>query len=579
VGTQLGRYYLAAQVASGGMATVFLATVSGPGGFEKVNAVKRIHPHLAEEEAFVEMFLDEARIASRIHHANVCQVFDFGESDGTYFIAMEYLMGEPLSRTMKTVRKNFEQLDSARLPMIACKIIADACEGLHAAHELKGRDGASLEVVHRDVSPQNLFVTFDGNVKVVDFGIASASDRVHHTTAGQVKGKFSYMAPEQSRGGALDRRADVWALGVVLWEMLTLRRLFRRDTTVATLTAMLGEPIPPPSAYRPSLDERLDEIVLKALSRDPDQRYPTAREFGRDLSRYAGSTGEPADAAELAEWMDEIFPDGRQQVRSIMDAAQRGEVDETIVTSHLEVSESEVEAVDVDLLPGVAAVEIRAAQTAETQVAPVTETPATLSTEVAEPAAAPAGGRPMLYAALGAAAVLLLVAIGGAVGWAAMSGGSVDVPPPTQVATVAQPAVEPHENETPEPVAPDAGDEEPPAEDAGVVADPDDSLVRPAGMRRGRNPGAMRRRPAMTETPPPTMESAATEGTAFITTPGGWANVYDESGRHLGQTPLRLTLSVGTHRLRLRPLGQPPDIRVRVNVTGEGTARVVQRLD
>jgi len=565
VGTQLGRYYLAAQVASGGMATVFLATVTGPGGFEKVNALKRIHPHLAEEEAFVEMFLDEARIASRIHHANVCQVFDFGESDGTYFIAMEYLMGEPLSRTMRTIRKNFEQLDSARLPMIACKIIADASEGLHAAHELKGRDGANLQVVHRDVSPQNLFVTFDGNVKVVDFGIASASDRVHHTTAGQVKGKFSYMAPEQSRGGDLDRRADVWALGVVLWEMLTLRRLFRRDTTAQTLTAMLNEPIPPPSYYRPSLDERLDEIVLKALSRDRDQRYPTARALGRDLSRYAGSTGEPADAVELAEWMDEVFPGGRQQVRSIMDAAQRGEVDETVVTSHIEVSESEVEAVDPDLLPGVAPVEISATQTPEARIAPPSH---------------PVGGRPMLHAALGAAAVLLFVVIGGAVGWATMSDGSGAVPPPTQVATVGQGAEQPHDDNTQEPVTPDAGSEQPPAE--GAVADPDESVVRPAGMRRGRNPGAMWRRPTMMETPPPTMEPAAvaaTEGIAFITTPGGWANVYDESGRHLGQTPLRLTLSVGAHRLRLRPLGQPPDIRVRVNVTGERTARVVQRLD
>jgi serine/threonine-protein kinase len=594
VGTTLGRYYLASQIASGGMATVFLATVKGPGGFEKVNALKRIHPHLAEETDFVDMFLDEARIASRIHHANVCQVFDFGESDGTYFIAMEYLIGEPLSRAMKTIRKNFETLDSPRLPVIACKIIGDAAEGLHAAHELKGRDGQLLNVVHRDVSPQNLFVTYDGNVKVVDFGIASASDRVHHTSAGQVKGKFSYMAPEQSRGGAIDRRADVWALGVVMWEMLTLRRLFRRETTVETLTAMLNDPIPPPSTYRPGVDPQLDQIVLKALARDPDQRYSSAREFARDLTRFAGATGEPAHAAELADWMDAIFPDGRQHKYDIMDAAQRGELDATVVT-HMEVSESEVQQVDPDRLPPPAADPHYPSETP----APMDAHHAMMSggtpvvgpggsqypQQATGPYAAQGAGRPMLYAALGALSVLILVGIAGAVAWAALTD---DSPPPAVGTASAIEPVEPQGDPIPEPptmeeeqqadaaVGEEHGEEEADAGPEVATA----SMVRPRMIRRSRRRTGGR---MVEDMAPPDMEPAqqqSSTGEAVIMTPGGWANVYDSGGRHLGQTPLRVTLPVGTHQLRLRPFGQPPDQRIRVTVTGDGNlARVVTRVE
>jgi serine/threonine-protein kinase len=603
VGTKLGRYYLASQIASGGMATVFLATVKGPGGFEKVNALKRIHPHLAEETDFVDMFLDEARIASRIHHANVCQVFDFGESEGTYFIAMEYLIGEPLSRAMKTIRKNFETLDSARLPVIACKIIADAAEGLHAAHDLKGRDGNLLNVVHRDVSPQNLFVTYDGNVKVVDFGIASASDRVHHTSAGQVKGKFSYMAPEQSRGGSIDRRADVWALGVVMWEMLTLRRLFRRETTVETLTAMLNDPIPPPSTYRPGVDPQLDQIVLKALARDPDNRYATARDFARDLTRYAGATGEPAHAAELADWMDAIFPDGRQQKYDIMDAAQRGELDATVVT-HMEVSESEVQPVDPDRLPPPAADPHYPSETPAPMDAQSPTMPG--GTPVVGPGGShypqqqatgpyaaqtgpyPAqGGRPMLYAALGALSVLILVGIAGAVAWAALTG---DTPPPAVGTASAIEPVQPQGDPIPEPPS-----MEPQAEADAAVGEGSDEeeadagteiatapTMRPNMIRRGgrnmRRTGG-RMDPDMEPDMEPAEQQSST-GEAVIMTPGGWANVYDAGGRHLGQTPLRVTLPVGTHQLRLRPFGQPPDQRIRVTITGDGNlARVVTRVE
>jgi serine/threonine-protein kinase len=223
---RIGRYELCFELASGGMASVYLARAEGSPGFEKLVALKRIHPHLADERGYVEMFLDEARIASRITHANVCSVFDFGESDGEYFIAMEYLVGEPLSRVQRRVVVNAEQRTSPLLPARMARIIADACEGLHAAHELRDASGESLNVVHRDVSADNLFITYDGAAQVVDFGIAHARQRLHQTEAGQVKGTFPYMAPEQMTAAVVDRRVDVWALGAVLWELLALRRLF-----------------------------------------------------------------------------------------------------------------------------------------------------------------------------------------------------------------------------------------------------------------------------------------------------------------------------------------------------------------
>ncbi|MCZ7682198.1 MAG: serine/threonine protein kinase [Sandaracinaceae bacterium] len=325
--THVGRYEMGAEIASGGMATVYLARMSGAAGFEKLVALKRVHPHLAKEDAFVDMFLDEARIASRIQHPNVCQVFDFGEADGEYFIAMEFLVGETLAKVQRSIAGS-GFLHDPRRPFVAVRLIADACEGLHAAHELRGKGGELLDVVHRDVSPQNLFVGYDGNVKVVDFGIASASDRLHQTSSGTVKGKFAYMAPEQARGKRVDRRADVFALGVVLWELLAFQRLFRRDTPAETLVALMGEDIKPPSNVSPLSPPELDDIVLKALERDPDKRYQTARELGRDLVRAAGRIGDSVDRVEVAEWMEALFPEGRRRHSILLESARWGEAAE-----------------------------------------------------------------------------------------------------------------------------------------------------------------------------------------------------------------------------------------------------------
>jgi serine/threonine protein kinase len=319
---KIGRYQLCFELASGGMASVYLARAEGTPGFQKLVALKRIHPHLADEKDYVEMFLDEARIASRITHANVCSVFDFGEAEGEYFIAMEYLVGEPLSRVHRRVVADADQRSSPLLPARMARVIAQACEGLHAAHELQDSDGESLHVVHRDVSAENLFVTYNGATQVVDFGIAHARQRVHHTEAGQVKGTFPYMAPEQMTAAVVDRRVDIWALGAVLWELLTLRRLFLRDTDVDTMYAVLSGEIRPPSDYRSDVPTELDEIVLKALQRNPEERWRSAREMGKALHRFLANQEELVGPAELAEWMAELFPNGESRKRQLMGIAR-----------------------------------------------------------------------------------------------------------------------------------------------------------------------------------------------------------------------------------------------------------------
>ncbi|MBW2547966.1 MAG: serine/threonine protein kinase, partial [Deltaproteobacteria bacterium] len=319
---KIGRYQLCFELASGGMASVYLARAGGVPGFEKLVALKRIHPHLADEKDYIEMFLDEARIASRITHPNVCSVFDFGEADGEYFIAMEYLVGEPLSRVHRRVVANADQRSSALLPARMAAVIAQACEGLHAAHELQDAEGESLHVVHRDVSTENLFVTYSGATQVVDFGIAHARQRVHHTEAGQVKGTFPYMAPEQMTAAVVDRRVDVWALGAVLWELLTLQRLFLRDTDVNTMYAVLSGEIRPPSDHRSDVPAELDEIVLKALQRSPDERWQSARQMGKALRRFLANQEELVGPAEIADWMAELFPNGESRKRQLMEIAR-----------------------------------------------------------------------------------------------------------------------------------------------------------------------------------------------------------------------------------------------------------------
>ncbi|MEO8798213.1 MAG: serine/threonine-protein kinase, partial [Polyangiaceae bacterium] len=280
VGTYfLGRYRVVDEIGIGGMASVHLGRMDGPGGFQKWVAIKRIHPHLIEDDSFVQMFLDEARVAARISHPNVATVFELGKHDDSYWIAMEYLHGEPLRELMRRT----EELGQVMPPEIACRVIADAAEGLHAAHELTGKNGERLNLVHRDVTPHNLFVSYDGTTKVVDFGIAKFSSRMSSTRAGTLKGKLAYMSPEQVHGEQIDRRTDIFALGVVLWELTTGQRLFRMESDLDTLAKVQECNVPRPSTLVRGYPIDLEKIVMRALAKNRGERFKTAREFSRAL--------------------------------------------------------------------------------------------------------------------------------------------------------------------------------------------------------------------------------------------------------------------------------------------------------
>jgi serine/threonine protein kinase len=279
-GDVLGRYELLLPVAAGGMAMVWAARLKGSRGFHKIVAVKTMLPKLSEDAQFEKMFLDEATLASQIHHPNVVEVLDLGEQNGVLFIAMEWVDGVPLNQLMKASK-------GTGIPgPVAIHIITNAAEGLHSAHELKDDEGRMVGLVHRDVSPQNILVGFDGFTKMLDFGLAKATMLGDGATrAGQLKGKISYMAPEQVRGDSLDRRADIFALGVVLYAVSTGKHPFRRESEGATLfTISSPDPAPAPSRFMQYPPE-LEAVLMKSIAKDPDRRYGTALEFARALEQ------------------------------------------------------------------------------------------------------------------------------------------------------------------------------------------------------------------------------------------------------------------------------------------------------
>ncbi len=278
-GRVLGRYELLTEIASGGMASVFLGRARGVAGFERVVAVKVCHPHLRVDEEFAEMFLDEARLAAKIHHPNVVSTLDVGDDDGRLYLVMEYIEGDRLSGLIKAAGKRGRRIP----PPVAARIFIDMLSGLHAAHELADNDGNDLSVVHRDVSPQNVLVGVDGVARITDFGIAKTEARVAEVGAAQIKGKLAYMAPEQIEGAMVTRRTDIYAAGVVLWETLTGRRLFRGDTDLDTVQLVINGDVRPPSEIVTDLDPVFSAIVMKAIERDPEKRFATAVAFAEAL--------------------------------------------------------------------------------------------------------------------------------------------------------------------------------------------------------------------------------------------------------------------------------------------------------
>ena len=298
-----GSYQLIKRLATGGMAQIYLARQKGPEGFEKLLVVKRILPHLAENADFVRMFLDEARIAARLNHPNIVQIFNLGAQDDTYFIAMEYIHGEDVRR----VWKRADQKGAVMPIQLVCRVISEACSGLDYAHKKADQAGKPLGIVHRDVSPQNILVTFEGGVKVVDFGIAKAADQAVVTRSGVLKGKYSYMSPEQALGKKRDNRSDIFALGVVLFELLTGTRLFKRANDIQTLNAVTECVVPLPSSIDEEIPADLDAIVLKALGREPELRFQEAIHLQMALEEWLLAHQLPSSSGHLAAFMQELY--------------------------------------------------------------------------------------------------------------------------------------------------------------------------------------------------------------------------------------------------------------------------------
>jgi serine/threonine-protein kinase len=301
---RIDRYDLVAEIASGGMATVFLANLSGVGGFRRFVAIKRLHPHLAREQEFVEMFLDEARLAAGIHHPHVVPILEVGASERGYYLVMEYIEGDTLARLLARAATSGNRLPAN----IGTRIVVEMLSGLHAAHELRDEQGNPTELVHRDVSPQNILVGIDGGTRITDFGVARAASRLSATRAGQLKGKIAYMAPEQAMGDpAVDRRADVFSAGIVLWEVLAARRLFKAENEAATLSRVISEPIPDIREVNPRVDPDVAAVVMTALQRDREARYPTCQDFADDLEAAAQAAGALATSREVSAYVTSVI--------------------------------------------------------------------------------------------------------------------------------------------------------------------------------------------------------------------------------------------------------------------------------
>jgi serine/threonine-protein kinase len=315
-GYRLDRYELLCPLAYGGMASVWLARFGGRLGFERMVVIKMILPQYSQDPRFQEMFLDEARIASRIEHSNVARILDVGEHQENYFIVMEWVDGDSLSKILRAVDQRKQRVPAG----VALRIIADAAAGLHAAHELRERDGTPLHVVHRDVSPQNILIANNGTTVIIDFGVAKARDRVSQdTSAGQLKGKIRYMAPEQALGHAIDHRADVWALGAMLYELFTGNPPYDGPNEVATLHKLTGGQPPPPMAQ--SIPEAIRAVVERALGYDPENRFATALEMNLALEGAMVEIGEPTTAAIVSHYTGQLLADRKAARKRAVDIA------------------------------------------------------------------------------------------------------------------------------------------------------------------------------------------------------------------------------------------------------------------
>jgi len=515
---QVGKYELIRELAVGGMAEVFLARTAGPMGFEKQLVLKRILPHMAKDPSFVEMFLSEATLAARLTHPNIVQIFDFGESDGSYFLAMEYIDGP----TLRTLLEDAYRRQVALPPVVCARIIANACEGLAFAHDF--RDPATrqpLGVVHRDISPDNLLLSRQGAVKVADFGIAKASGQRHRTQTGIIKGKLAYMPPEQVRAQPLDRRVDVYALGIVFYELLTGQRPFEAPTDASLMQSILFEQPTPAVLRQPDLPEPVQHILLRAISKDREQRYPDCLAFQADLEQFILSTGKPVTSQHIAQLVAQVSP-------PLEDAP----------LPPLPPGSPPLEATEIRPNTPSAPLPVELEGTA---LAPAAE---------ALPAAAPRGTGRLLVALSG---LVLLAAGGGYLGW--RTEAPVPTAAPPIVAATAEPLPPPA---PPEPVA---------------AAEPSVPEAAPAAA-----PPA----PAPTEAPPPPAPTQTPAGPErmgmvhFSVKPHGLIYLED---RKLGGSPLGpIQMPAGTYHFKVTNKRLDKQVNMRVEVKADDVTYVTLDL-
>ncbi len=503
---RLGKYQLVRKLATGGMAEVFLARAEGPMGFAKKLVVKRILPQFCEDPGFVNMFLGEAKLAAELNHPNVVQIFDFGEVDGRFFIAMELIDGPNLR-----VLNNAARAQGHTIGFEYCaKLVAAAAEGLHYAHELKDQAGHALNLVHRDISPDNILVSRQGTVKVVDFGIAKANTSPNLTRSGVLKGKMAYMPPEQLGRKILDRRVDIYALGVVLYELVTGSMPFDATSEVSIIQAVMSEsPLERVSTRRGDVPKQLDDIITKCLDKNRDYRYATCRELQVDLERFILTSGHPITTGELSELVGKLVPPMPSDTEipappRATDAAGSGELelDKTYRRDGAKISKTDL-----------------------AQVEPPKDRPG--------PPVANKGASRGAVMVLAASVALLVLAVGV---WFVVkkpfgpSGPGPGIPvieaPDAGPLVVAPPPVE----------AKDAAVEPPPVVDAGAPVDagPAVAPVADAG-----------------EKPPPHHVTPAAHALPVEFRIRPFATVYVD-GKQIGQTPFDpVSLSVGKHKVRL----------------------------
>ncbi len=318
---QFGKYTLLARIASGGMGELYLAQLRSAGGFAKLVVIKRILSHLTDKQEFVDMFVAEARTAARISHPNVCQIYELGQVDGRFYMALEYLEGLPLAEVM-VARKRAPQLADLRFIV---SLVSQTAEGLHHAHSLRDPDGEDAHVVHRDVNPRNVFVTSAGVAKVLDFGIVKVRGALSQVTTDSVRGTYSYMAPEQLQGESVESTADIFSLGTMTWEAVVGRRLFKRSSDLLTWRAIVEEPIPRPKQFRPDLSPELDDAIMRALCRPVAERFQSAREFATALEQAIHPLGAPFTTLAVAAEMEKAFTTELAEQRERVFAAHRRE--------------------------------------------------------------------------------------------------------------------------------------------------------------------------------------------------------------------------------------------------------------